>query len=43
MLHADRETQLTSQKLATYILAAQGTVSMVQAQVCWDNTMIESL
>ena len=31
VLHADRGTQLTSQKLAAYILAAQATVSTGQA------------
>ena len=41
--HADRETQLTSQKLAAYMRAAQGTMSMGRAGVCWDNAMAESL
>ena len=41
--HADRGTQFTSQKLAAYMRAVQGTVSMGQAAVCWDNAMAESL
>ena len=41
--HADRETQLTSQKPATYILTTQATVSMGQAGACSDNTMTKSL
>ena len=41
--HADRGTQVTSQKLAAYMRAAQGTVSMGWAHVCWDNAMAESL
>ena len=40
--HADRGTQFTSQKLAAYMRAVQGTVSMGQAGVCWDNAMAES-
>ena len=43
VLHADRGTQFTSQKLAAYMRAEKGTVSMGQAQVCWDNAMAESL
>ena len=43
VLHADRGTQFTSEKLAAYMRAVQGTVSMGQAQVCWDNAMAESL
>ena len=43
VLHADRGTQFTSQKLAAYMRAAKGTASMGQAQVCWDNAMAESL
>ena len=42
VLHADRGTQFTSQKLAAYMRAVQGTVSMGQAGVCWDNAMAES-
>ena len=42
-LHADRGTQFTSKKLAAYMRAVQGTMSMGQAEVCWDNTMTESL
>ena len=42
VLHADRGTQYTSQKLAAYMRAVQGTVSMGQAGVCWDNAMAES-
>ena len=42
VLHADRETQVTSQKLAAYMRAVKGTVSMGQAGVCWDNAMAES-
>ena len=42
VLHADRGIQLTSQKLADYMCAAQGTVSMGRAGVCWDNAMAES-
>ena len=38
-----RGTQFTSQKLAAYMRAVQGTVSMGQAGVCWDNAMAESL
>ena len=41
--HADRATQCTSQKLAAYMHAAQGTASMGQAAVCWDNAMAQSL
>ena len=41
--HADRGTQFTSQKLAAYMRAVKGTVSMRQAGVCWDNAMAESL
>ena len=40
---ADRGTQFTSQKLAAYMHAVKGTVSMGQAPVCWDNTMAQSL
>ena len=40
---ADRGTQVTSQKLAAYMRAVKGTVSMGQAAVCWDNAMAESL
>lgn len=43
VLHADRGTQFTSQKLAAYMHAVKGSVSMGQAGVCWDNTMTESL
>jgi len=43
VLHADRGTQFTSQKLAAYMRAVKGTVSMGQAQVCWDNAMAQSL
>ena len=43
VLHADRETQFTSQKLDAYMHAVKGTASMGQAQVCWDNAMAESL
>ena len=42
VLHADRGTQLTSQKLAAYMRAVKGTVSMGRAGVCWDNAMAES-
>ena len=42
VLHADRGTRFTSQKLAAYMHAAQGTASMGQAAVCWDNAMAES-
>ena len=42
VLHADRGTQFTSQKLAAYMRAVKGTVSMGQAAVCWDNAMAES-
>ena len=42
VLHADRGTQFTSQKLAAYMRAVQGTVSMGRAGVCWDNAMAES-
>ncbi|WP_285098662.1 integrase core domain-containing protein [Pauljensenia sp. UMB3104] len=42
VLHADRGTQFTSQKLADYMRAVHGTVSMGQAGVCWDNAMAES-
>ena len=41
--HADRATQCTSQQLAAYMHAAQGTASMGQAAVCWDNAMAQSL
>ena len=43
VLHADRGTQFTSEKLAAYMRAARGTVSMGRAGVCWDNAMAESL
>lgn len=43
VLHADRGTQFTSQKLAAYMRAVKGTVSMGRAGVCWDNAMAESL
>ncbi len=43
VLHADRGTQFTSQKLAAYMRAVQGTVSMGWARVCWDHAMAESL
>ena len=43
VLHADRGTQCTSQKLAAYMRAVKGTVSMGQAAVCWDNAMAQSL
>ena len=42
VLHADRGTQFTSQKLAAYMRAVKGIVSMGQAGVCWDNAMAES-
>ena len=42
VLHADRGTQFTSQKLAAYMRTVKGTVSMGQGQVCWDNAMAES-
>ena len=42
VLHADRGTQFTSQKLAAYMRAVKGRVSMGQAGVCWDNAMAES-
>ena len=34
VLHADRGTQFTSQKLAAYMHTMQGTMSMDQADVC---------
>ena len=40
--HADRGTQFTSQKLAAYMRAVKGTVSMGRAGVCWDNAMAQS-
>lgn len=43
VLNADRGTQFTSQKLAAYMRTMQGTMSMGQAGVCWDNTMAESI
>ena len=43
VLHADRGTQFTSQKLAASMRAVTGPVSMGQAGVCWDNAMAESL
>ena len=42
VLHADRGTQFTSEKLAAYMRAVQGRVSMGRAGVCWDNAMAES-
>ena len=42
VLHADRGTEVTSQKLAAYMRAVTGTVSMGQVGVCWDNAMAES-
>ena len=41
--HRDRGTQFTSEKLAAYMRAVQGRVSMGRAGVCWDNAMAESL
>ena len=43
VFHADRGTQFTSQKLATYMRATQATVSMGRAGVCWDNAVAESV
>ena len=43
VLHADRGTQFTSEKLAAYMRAVKGRVSMGRAGVCWDNAMAESL
>ena len=40
--HADRATQFTSQKLADYMRAVKGTVSIGWAGVCWDNAMAQS-
>ena len=40
--HADRATQFTSQKLADYMRAVKGTVSIGRAGVCWDNAMAQS-
>ena len=40
--HADRGTQFTSQKMAAYMRAVTGTVSMGWVGVCWDNAMAES-
>ena len=42
VLHADRGTQFTSEKLAAYMRAVQGRVSMGRAGVCCDNAMAES-
>ena len=42
VLHADRGTQFTSEKLAASMRAVQGRVSMGRAGVCWDNAMAES-
>ena len=42
VLHADRGTQFTSEKLTAYMRAVKGTVSMGRAGVCWDNAMAES-
>ena len=42
VLHADRGAQFTSQHLAAYMRAVEGTVWMGRAQVCWDNAMAES-
>ena len=42
VLHADRGTQFTSQKLVACMRAVQGTTSMGRAGVCWDNAMAES-
>jgi len=42
VLHADRGTQFTSGKLAAYMRAVKGRVSMGRAGVCWDNAMAES-
>ena len=42
VLHADRGIQFTSQKLAAYMRAVKGIVSMGRAGVCWDNAMAES-
>ena len=42
VLHADRGTQFTSEKLAAYMRAVKGRVSMGRAGVCWDNAMAES-
>ena len=42
VLHADRGTQFTSEKLAASMRAVKGRVSMGRAGVCWDNAMAES-
>ena len=42
VLNTDPGTQFTSEKLATYMRADQGAVSMGWVGVCWDNAMAES-
>lgn len=42
VLHTDRGTQFTSEKLAAYMRAVQEAVSTGWAGVCWDNTVVES-
>ena len=42
VLHADRGRQFISQKLAAYMRAVTGTVSIGWAGVCRDNAMAES-
>ena len=42
VLHADRGTQFTSEKLAAYMRAVKGTVSMGRAGACWDDAMADS-
>ena len=41
--HADRGAQFTSQKLAAYMRAVTGTVSMGQVGVCGDYALAQSL
>ena len=41
VLHADRGTQFTFEKLAAHMRAVQGKVSMGRAGVYWNNAMAE--
>lgn len=42
VLHADRGTQFTFEKLAAHMRTVQGIVSMGRAGVCWNNAMAKS-
>ncbi|MEE0238296.1 MAG: hypothetical protein U0I01_03140 [Pauljensenia sp.] len=42
VLHADRGTRFTFEKLAAHMRTVQGIVSMGRAGVCWNNAMAKS-